>query len=211
MNSQSRKKTCGLFLIFLLIAIFSIGSLLIALNQIPKKQNSLDQISAESDNSPFLPVKTTSNEIGAFSQANHKGWRTYSNIKANFSIEYPEYLIVIEDHQSINNELQKGRVIFCAHPVEISQNACDVGFQILYSIPTSDGWGGGCNKEDLKQITVLGISRSVCYGESYLSQLYLEHPQKLSEVSLSAHFGDDFLVIEARQMLDSFAFISPQK
>ncbi len=157
----------------------------------------------------YLQNKTENNEIGVIVSARDSGWKKYTNNIAHFSVSFPDYLYVFEEHESLGyKDYQKGRVIFCSEMIEKSMNYCNDGFQILYGIPEGDGWGGGCDREYHKEITVLGKSVTVCKTESSIGQLYLPHPEMDVETNIIVIYKEKFTEVDATKMLQSFSFVS---
>lgn len=172
----------------------------------------------------YLPIKVEDNQQSSVIESDKSGWKTYVNHQAKFKIDYPQELYVIEDfteekllgvskvvpnyEKAIGyDKLLRGRVMFCAQNITRSQNYCHQGLQILYGIPISDGWGGGCDGQYLREIQFNSKKELVCDTQSRIFLLYADHPDYEIKLSLSLNFADNFARQTGLSMLDSFEFL----
>jgi hypothetical protein len=182
----------------------------------------------KSENNPpeYLPIKEADNEQSSIIDGEKNGWKTYINHQAKFKIDFPEHLYVIEDYSERELKLKnvskalpnydeviqydkilQGEVMFCAEKVTLSQNYCHQGLEILYGIPMSDGWGGGCDEQYRKEIQFNGKTKMVCDTPNRIYLLFADHPHYEAEINISLNFADGFERQTGLIMLDSFEFI----
>lgn len=168
-------------------------------------------------NKPTRPVAEnqqtsapTQSPLSSTSTSSKTGWKKYTNHLALFSVEYPDNLVVSDEllQDGKDGAPVQGSVDFCTKPIDPNVHFCEEGLNIKYGVPISDGWGGGCDEEDHKEIVFLGKTERICQGKDYMNQIHADHPQKKSVVNISAYLGSDFTSLEANQALDSFVFTS---
>jgi hypothetical protein len=117
---------------------------------------------------------------------NTSNWKTFESKRAHFTIDYPsdfktEYSPEINSNNEINP--QAGYVSLIS----------DLGkIDIHYGLPFVEGKGGGCEPQDNKIFDFAGKKSQICMGDTYLSLLYAQHPQKYSEVAVDVTFNKPY-------------------
>jgi hypothetical protein len=128
----------------------------------------------------------------------------YENSEADFSIEYPNYLLRQE------YKFKEGfgtAIFFCETAINLTKDSfyrCDSGGVMVWY--NGDGWGGGCDPEFQKSIVVDDQSRTYCQFSSGFGELYVGQREEgdKNEFSIGGSFSDKFTLSEAEKMLKSF-------
>ncbi len=137
-------------------------------------------------------------------------WKTYTNSLVKFSLEHPANLEINESKVTETSEttgapIKQGQVEFKG-----TEGSLIISFAITNGVPYSAGWGGGCEAENRASVNFLGNQTSVCINGKSLWVLYGQHPQKYSEVSISATFNPPYTTNKdvILQILSTFKFLN---
>lgn len=206
-NKLPKQKYIIFFLVLLLILAFCIFSIFDFYTFSSSINDNETDTKAQTE---YVDTKTKNNEQSAiirFSQ----GYLRYLNHQANFTIDYPENMHIVEKYEYFpiggNTYSIQGSVWFCSTKIDASINYCKTGgVFVLYGVPESDGWGGGCSPELYKEFMVGDRMVEGCVTEKSMGA-YFDEPAVNAKFSIGATITEEFDSKQAKRMLESFSFV----